>query len=498
MRRLRAAIALPLGAAFVWVGGAWTQMRGGGDWVTAGGDAQRSSWVRSDPKISPDSLRKPGFAVAWKIKLPGEPSPAATLDRYIGYRGFRSLAFVGSASGNLTAIDTDLGRIEWKKSLAAGPTARDSSVGCPGGMTANVARPASAAFPGAGPGGRGGGGGRGGAAKSGVGAPDEGAVTIAEIAARAAAAPDAGRGGRAGRGAPGPNPFASRVSYLHAISSDGMLHSMYVSNAEEPAPPVPFLPPNANAHGLIVLDNVAYATTSQGCGGVPNGVWALDLTSKQVVHWTANGDMAGSDGAAFGGDATVYAATRSGELAALDPKTLAVKATYKSGDAFTSSPVVFEYKTTTLVAAATKDGRVHLVDAGSLAGAGYPAAASGDLASWQDAAGTRWIVAPSKDSIAAWKVGEQGGAPVLEAGWTSREIASPLSPMVVNGVVFAVSNATSAVLYALDGATGKELWNSGKSLTAPVRSSGLSGSGSQVYLGTGDGTIYAFGFPIEH
>ena len=48
----------------------------------------------------------------------GEPTMANTLDRYIGYRGFRSLALVGSAAGEVTAIiDTDLGRIEWTKKL---------------------------------------------------------------------------------------------------------------------------------------------------------------------------------------------------------------------------------------------------------------------------------------------------------------------------------------------------------------------------------------------
>ena len=57
---------------------------------------QRSSWVRTDPKISPASMGKPGFGLAWKIKLPGEPALASILDRYIGYCGFRSYAFVGS------------------------------------------------------------------------------------------------------------------------------------------------------------------------------------------------------------------------------------------------------------------------------------------------------------------------------------------------------------------------------------------------------------------
>jgi outer membrane protein assembly factor BamB len=78
---------------------------------------------------------------------------------------------------------------------------------------------------------------------------------------------------------------------------------------------------------------------------------------------------------------------------------------------------------------------------------------------------------------------------------------SPLTPLVVNGVVFAASGgqrSTPAVLYALDGASGKELWNSGRTVTSFVHGGGVSGGGSQVYLGTHDGTLYAFGFPIEH
>jgi outer membrane protein assembly factor BamB len=513
MRRLTASAALPFACAFVWAAAARAQGgRGSSDWMTAGGDAQRSSWVRTDPKISVTSVQKPGFQVAWKIKLNSEPSVAATLNRYIGYRGFRSFALVGSRSGDITAFDTDLGRVEWKKSLAAGAAPRDVSAPCGGGMTANVARPTGAAFPAA-PGGRGGrGGGRGAAAKSAVGAPDEGAVTIAEAAARAAEAPpDGGRG----RGAAN-DPFASKVSFLDVISSDGMFHSMYISNGEEPAPPVAFLPAGANARGLIVLDNVAYAATSGSCGGAPNGVWALDIESKEVVHWTpATGDVAGSAGAAFGPDGVAYVATTGGELVALEPKTLQVKATYHSDNqAFVSSPVVFEYDSAdnsehssehnkaTMVAAATADGRLHLVamrspDDASLTGAAFPAVVSGALTSWQDA-GTRWLAAPSNNSIAAWKVAGQSGAPVLQPGWTSREIASPLAPILVNGVVFAVSSSSPAVLYALDGATGKELWNSGKALSAAVRIGGLSAIGSQLYLGASDGTFYAFGFPIEH
>ena len=55
-----------------------------------------------------------------------------------------------------------------------------------------------------------------------------------------------------------------------------------------------------------------------------------------------------------------------------------------------------------------------------------------------------------------------------------------------------------AVVYAMEGSTGKVLWNSGKTITSFVHGGGISGGGSQVYLGTHDGMFYAFGFPIEH
>ena len=95
-------------------------------------------------------------------------------------------------------------------------------------------------------------------------------------------------------------------------------------------------------------------------------------------------------------------------------------------------------------------------------------------------------------------------------------MVSPLAPVVVNGVVFALSSgefrsgdpkisaaeranrSKHAVLYALDGLTGKELWNSGDTITSFVHSGGLAAGGSRVYVATYEGTQYAFGFPIEH
>ena len=490
-----------------------------GDWMNGGFDAQRSNWVRNDSKISVESLRKPGFAVVWKLKIEGTPTTPALMDFYIGYRGFRTLGFFGAASNRVIAVDTDLGRKEWEKNWPsnAGPAAP----GCPGGMTSGVARPTAAAYPPLNPRGSG----RGTPAKSGVGEPYKGAVTLRVEAAPRPPAPAVPIHRKPPASAPEVNPYAPRVQYLMALAADGKLHSMWVSNGNEATPPLPFLPPNAKASGLLVFDNTAYVTTISGCGGVDNGVWALDLTTKQVTHWkTAATGIAGSAGPVAGPDGRIYVAAAR-ELIALSPKKLETVGTYKTdGAEFTSSPVVFDFKGRSLLVVAASDGRLHLLDTAALgsvldiSGAfGGQDFHPGGLASWHDRSGNRWILSSvsaggnaqgfqtngevKNGAIAAWKLVEKEGAVKLEAGWMSRDLVSPNPPIIVNDVVFALSGGVphsgNAVLYALDSATGRELWNSG----AAMESNSITGAaagGARVYASTQDGTQYAFGFPAEH
>jgi outer membrane protein assembly factor BamB len=331
---------------------------------------------------------------------------------------------------------------------------------------------------------------------------------------------------------------------IYAIAADGKLHSLNVSSGMEPEPPVDFLPPDANARGLIVLDGVAYAVTDN-CNGSASAVWALDLRTKTVAKWQpAAGSIAGSVGPAFGPEGDVYATTDNGELVALDSKTLSVTGTYSSGQPFTSSPVVFPYRGRNLIAAATKDGRIHVLDGASLSGTNPKALtvtsayssngsfAPGALATWQAADGTRWLLAAVEGSpaqasgfsstsgvirngaVAAWRLLGRDENVSLESGWLSRDLVSPLPPVIINGVVFAVSSGESkdgklsaaeraqrsspAVIYALDGASGRALWDSGKIITSFVHSGGVSGGAGQIYLQTYDQTLYAFGFPMEH
>jgi outer membrane protein assembly factor BamB len=515
--------------------------RGTGDWMTTAYDPQRSSWVRSDGKISPETMSKPGFEMVWKVKLNNaarqlnNTTPPALLDFYIGYRGFRTLGFFGGSSDRVIGIDVDIARIEWEKSLGT-PSAKAGTIPCPGGMTSAVTRPTIPNYPTA----FAGRGGRGTPAKSGVGLPHEGAVTLRNVA------PPPPRAAPAAKPAtPAPaadSPFAPRIQWVMSVTGDGKLHAVYVSNGHEPNPPIPFLPADAHAQGLIVFDNTAYVSTVNGCGGADNGVWALDLTSKKVSQWKTSANVAGNAGPAFGPDGVVYVAAGS-ELAALASKTLAPMVSARiSGTEFSSSPVVFEHKGKNLIAATTTDGRVHVFDSAALdrgpiaSSAVYSAAgyATGSVSSWEDGSGTRWILLPSAGSVAstagfraangpirngavvAWKLVEKGGAMTIEPGWVSRDMISPHPPVIVNGVIFALSSgefrgndgnltaaqraqrSSSAVLYALDAATGKEVWSSGNTMTSFVHSGGMSAGGGRVYVATHDGTQYAFGFPMEH
>ncbi len=462
------------------------------EWVTSGADAQRSRWIPGDPRISVESmvggfeqagLPHTNFEFLWKSKPGGDAALSETIlmDRYIGYRGFRSFAFVVSKDNMLFALDSDLDRIEWKKQFGA-------ARGCVGAVP-SIARSISLSFPASGNAGRVA------WAHSDVGDANQGAVTL-PAALRAAAAALAPPPPSASAATPRPGP---RPSLIYMVTSDGALRSINVSNGDEMAPAIPFIPPQMKSHGLTVVDNVAYVV-AHDCADEHGSVWAVDLTTQRVARWDPRqGAIAGSS-LAFTPDGTIYVATKSGKLVGLSEKSLAVKETYDAGSPLESSPLVFAYKGRTLVAAATRDGGLHVIDAASPATAAVKikSTASGPVsqASWQSMNETRWLVASSPSGISALKFAEKDGSLSVEQAW-SHEIKDPLPPMIVNGVAFVLSRSP-AILHAIDAATGKHLWDSGKTIPGIAGAGGLSGGASQIYLSTQDGTIYAFGFPLEH
>ena len=235
-------------------------------------------------------------------------------------------------------------------------------------------------------------------------------------------------------------------------------------------------------------------------------------------------------------------ARHSDSIVALDRETLTPKDWFTApGADFNATPIVIRHKDKDLIAATANDGRLYLLDAASLGGSDHktPLAATpkftgpgaGTALATFEEEGSRWILATASGTtgdvkftpngpaptgrVVAFKLVDDGGKWSLAPGWQSRDLTSPLAPIVVNGMVIAVSSgeyrgtpasltaaqraqkSVPAVLYVLDAATGKTMWSSGTRITSFARG-GLSAGGGQVYLVTYDNHLMPSAFRLEH
>lgn len=501
----------------------WAQGRNVGfEWPTTNADAQRTNWLRLDPNIAPNTINANDFKLLWQEKLPVTPHQGVVISQGVtanGMQVFTPTSFVSGVNNTIFAIDNDTGHPNFVKRFDAPLPAGTAQ--CPGGVTGALTRvveltPRTLQLPAAD-------GGRAEGYRGAIGGPGEGVpMSIARRdggAALRGVPPPAPRGG--GGGGLGSLVAGKYNGTMYAVTSDGALHAVGPNFLLEVERPVPFLPANARFSNLIAVGERVYASTSQACGGAPNGVWAISIaanSARTVTSWKTNGGSPVGD-IAFTTDGKLIVAVGAGQtqtggyanaIVALDAKTLQPTDWFTApGADFVTTPVVFAVGTRQVIAAATRDGRVLLLDAASLGGANHstPLFASTShgtnftpdaLATWE-AQGTRWLLVPST-GIVAYRVVDQGGRPSLMQGWTSRQLAAPSAPIVVNGVVFSAASGRPsgrATLYAFDGTSGRDLWNSGQAIAAAVLPNGLWSSNSQVQAATSDGTVYAFGFVLE-
>jgi outer membrane protein assembly factor BamB len=432
------------------------------NWPTYGGDAQRSGWQKTETRITKDTVKD--LQLLWKMKLEAQPKgprpllPPVILGRLISYRGFRELAFGGTSSDMVYAIDADLGKMFWQKHLefVSNESQASSSAACPGGLTAMPVMPAPSA---------------------------------------------AGAGARGTRG--NSNPFGGPAS-LYVISSDGRLHRLNTSTGDDIAQPVSVLPANARVASLNLVDNVIYTTTSPSCNDAPDAVWAIDLNDdepKVASFPLTGGTSPGFGGVAIGSDGTVYAAG-SDTLYALNPRDLRVRQSFMPGGKITAGPIVFNSKMRDIAAIGQK-GAICLLDSShpplycKTLGTERLPTISG-ISTFEEAGIARSLLVAESDGITSYKLEEQEGRPALTLNWTSRELTSPVAPVIANGIVFGLSTTGRATLYGLDAATGKELYSSRNLASGPASPTGLTVANGRVYFGAADGTLYAFGIYMEH
>ena len=361
------------------------------DWPTDGGNSRRTGWQQDEKILNKGNVGK--LQILWKLQLDNVPQemhslfPPLIVTNIPTGDGPKQIAIEAGISDNLYAIDVDAGKILWKKHFDYPTPAKRGHPGdplCPPGQTATpVIGPAAA----------------------------NGARTV------------------------------------YALAGDGKLHSINVSDGEEVAPAFQFGYPNGKSYSLNLVGTTIFTTTSQGCAGNPNQIWAVDLTDPNKKVMTANpksGGLWGRSGASVDSRGTAWAPTGDGRY---EPANQVygnglIGARVQNGelkivDWFEPSnwiwlekrdldmqvtPAIFDFENRELMVTGSKECRVYLLDTQSAGGANHQtpldrtpllcneeadfqsAGIWGSMASWLDGNGTRWALTPF------WRVLRSGEA----------------------------------------------------------------------------------------
>ena len=494
-----------------------------GNWSMAGGDAGQTGWQKAESSLTKDNAPAK-FKYLWKIKLGDAKAVGSSFTepllavRLINGQGFKDIVFWQSAD-TLYAVDSELGNLIWKKEF---PASRAASAGCGAPILSTVIEPPVVINFNA-------------HRAPGVPPPPQ-PPPLAPSARRIGIAPGGGGFGLKG---------------IYVLTNDGMLHEQVVTTGADFAPPVKLLPAAAgSAYGIGIVGKKIYTTTGRDCRGVPNGVWAMDMTTEAypvTSFSTGKVHPLNLTGPVFSPDGTAYIVTGSGASDAgagvYANSVVALGTDMKPKDWYTSakgagsighvSPVAFSYKGKEYVVAPGKDGSFVLLDAASLGGADHhtPLAETAGFtapgakhdwdgfATWEDKDGTGWVYASVSSGITskqnsaalngstphggiiAFRISDADGKAVLTPTWISQDMVAPAPPVIANGVLVALAggNATThAKLYALDAATGKELYASKDEIPTYTHLSGLGFGDSHAFFADHEGTLYSFGIGLEH
>jgi outer membrane protein assembly factor BamB len=529
------------------------------EWLTWGGDIERSGWNRGESALSKQSIGR--LALKWKTQIDKEvsieiESGNSMLTAPLVAQGVRTpqgpktVVYTLSASNTLVALDAVTGAAIWRRTI-------DTTV-----------------------------------------EPRSTANWICTNVSTATPVIDKAR------------------SIIYMLSADGRLHGLDLATGEAKlVPPPEFVTPYSRNWSLNLIDGVLYTTVGRGCGNGPvpgaplppsgairagaapppvaahmiamdlndparpitrfftstarpNGAW-----SRAGLAWAQNSLLVQTADGVWNPTEGLWGQT----LLRLAPKTL------KLLDYFTPSNLEilnandldygsggtlgFTFRNRELVVSAGKDGMVYLLDAKSLGGADHRMplfsikAGNDELsyasmgvwgapATFTNARNERWVYypmwgPPSRDakfpttngdapdgSIMAFQVVLEGDQPVLSPKWVSRNLAVPDSPVIANGVIYAIStgentlqrhtdpryhaiyqkpgapplpktgamtgeergqNTTHTILYALDADTGQELYSSKDTIDDWTHLSSITVADGSVYVTTRKTIVYAFG-----
>jgi hypothetical protein len=484
-----------------------------GDWSLTGADPGQSGWQKDELGLTPESVPA-NFKFLWKIKLgassrgPRSFSEPLLAGRLINGQGFKDIAYWASGD-TLYAVDSELGDLIWKKQFSA---ASGSSACGVSSLSYTMEPPVVINFN---------------ARRRPPGTP------------RPPEPPAAAPSGRRLGVAPGGGYFGLKGIYV--LTPDGMLHEQVMTTGADFASPVKFLPSGNNgATGLNFTEKTIFTATGRDCGSVPNGVWAIDLSSSDYPvadYSTEKVRPLALTGPVVTPDGTSLIVTGAGSGDVHPGSVVAVAKDMKVKDWYTPeggmatyrgvSPITFTYKEKQLVITPGKDGGIVLLDAASLGGSDHhtalaeaaPLSKAGEthgwdgFASWQDKDGTAWIYASisaansmngktnAHGAVAAFKVEGSGDKFSLTPVWISEDMVNPAPPRIANGIVVTLAGgdaSTHAILRVLNAATGAELFSSKDQISTYTELSGVAVGDSHAFFTDHDNVLYSFGIGLEH
>ena len=418
------------------------QTAGAAEWTTSSFNPQRDAWQRNETKLSKDNVS--AMQLLWKVKVDNKTMGMQSFREPLLVSGVstaagtKDLAILAGSSNDVFVVDAATGVMVWHKQLKWSSDKPQE--------------------------------------------PGEGSGFICTNALSAN---------------PVVTPAGAGERSLYVLASDGYLHSMNVGSGEEKDAPIRVLAaPYGKPYGLNLVNNVIYTITGQGCAGVPNALYAVDLATKKVTASTPpQAGLWGVAGPAVGTDGTIYFESGDGAYdakAGLLPTSFEAF-TYAGGslnlkDYYSPSnylwltkrdldmdatPVIFPYQGRDFIVGSGKEGRFFLLDSRSLGGADHetPVFRSelvsnknanfqtegtwGSHAAWKGTDGTQWVLAPSGSpalmkfpvtngltphgGILAFKVDQKDGKPILAPMWTSRDMLTAEPPVIANGVVYVLA-----------------------------------------------------------
>ena len=199
----------------------------GADWLTDGGSPQRTAWQKDEHILSVDNVKN--LQILWKVKLDNQSNqmhslfPPLIVDQLRTPGGVKQVAIVAGVSDNVYGIDVETGTVLWKRHFDYPPPANirpnNDDPLCPEGLLATP--------------------------------------TI------------------------GP-PNAAGQSPVYALAGDGELHTVNMADGEELAHPCRDSPQRQGLCAQHVEQRDLFTTTSQGCHGNRNQMWAIGSTTPRT------------------------------------------------------------------------------------------------------------------------------------------------------------------------------------------------------------------------